>query len=194
MRNSYKTIAILGVVLLTAMTDVNAQNRTSNKEVTRQEVSRKESIKRVPTSKVVYKTPKSKTVTVRSLPNKTNIKYNGQNYYYANNKYYTYSQGHYVNIMPKVGFRTQVLAPNFKKIKYQNHQYFQSQGMFYVQIGNDYEVVDPEIGTIVYDLPSDYERVTISGQTYYEYGNILYEKVQVNGTRAYEVVGFIDAN
>tara|TARA_R110002049_G_scaffold175533_1_gene342829 strand:+ start:1311 stop:1478 length:168 start_codon:yes stop_codon:yes gene_type:complete len=53
-------------------------------------------------------------------------------------------------------------------------------------------VVEPEIGTIVYELPEDYERVTIDGQTYYEYGNILYEKVQLDGTRAYEVVGIID--
>lgn len=66
--------------------------------------------------------------------------------------------------------------------------------MFYIQSGSDYEVVDPEIGTIVYELPSDYEKVTIDGQTYYEYGNILYEKVQDNGARAYEVVGFIDVN
>ena len=70
--------------------------------------------------------------------------------------------------------------------------YFVVAGTFYTQIGNEYEVVEPEIGTIVYELPEDYERVTIDGQTYYEYGNILYEKEQLDGTRAYEVVGIID--
>lgn len=66
------------------------------------------------------------------------------------------------------------------------------QGVFYVQINNSYEVVEPEIGTIVYELPDDYEKVAIDGMEYYEYASILYGKVHVNGSRAYEVVGFID--
>lgn len=188
MKNIYKTIA-LSIFLLSGITELTAQNRNSKTVVTK-----KVSVKKVPSSKVVYKTHKSKVTTVRTLPNKTSIKYNGQNYYYSNNKYYTYSQGHYVNIMPKVGFKISVLPQNFVKVNFKNHNYFQSQGMFYIQSGSDYEVVDPEIGTIVYELPSDYEKVMIDGQTYYEYGNILYEKVQNNGTRAYEVVGYIDAN
>lgn len=65
-------------------------------------------------------------------------------------------------------------------------------GIFYTQTNNEYEVVDPEIGTIVYELPAEVEKVVIDGQTYYEYANILYEKVQIEGTRAYEVVGIID--
>lgn len=194
MKNIYKTFALVAITVLTGVTTVTAQNRSSKKENTSKVVIRKESIKRVPSAKVTYKTPKRKVVTVRTLPNKSNIKYNNQNYYYANNKYYSYSQGHYVNIMPKVGFRIAVLPSNFNRIKFQNHQYFQSQGVFYSQNGSDYEVVNPEIGTLIYELPSDYERVTIDGQTYYEYGNILYEKVQNNGARAYEVVGFIDGN
>ena len=36
------------------------------------------------------------------------------------------------------------------------------------------------------------EKVTIDGLTYYEYANILYEKIQLDGSRAYEVVGIID--
>ena len=53
-------------------------------------------------------------------------------------------------------------------------------------------MVDPEVGTIVYELPDDYEKVVINDETYYEFANILYEKIQVDGTRAYEVVGIIE--
>ncbi|MCW2117996.1 putative nucleic-acid-binding protein [Flavobacterium sp. 7A] len=128
MKTIYKTFAILAICTLTGITKVNAQNKNSKKIV-----SKKVSIQRVPASKVTYKTPKSKVATVRTLSNKSTIKYNGQNYYYSNNKYYSYSQGHYVNIMPKVGFRIAVLPQNYNRIQFKNNIYFQSQGMFYSQ-------------------------------------------------------------
>ncbi|WP_435181694.1 DUF6515 family protein [Cellulophaga omnivescoria] len=102
------------------------------------------------------------------------------------------AQEQVIAIAPKVGFRINVLPTNYKRVRFNNRNYYNVQGIFYVQINNQYEVVDPEVGTIVYELPSNYEKVTIDGQTYYEFANVLYEKVQVNGTRAYEVVGIID--
>lgn len=78
------------------------------------------------------------------------------------------------------------------RVKHPQRNYFWFNGIFYIQVDNAYEVVEPEVGTIIYELPKDYERVTIDGYTYYEFSNVLYEKIQIDGTRAYEVVGFID--
>ncbi|WP_253256093.1 DUF6515 family protein [Formosa algae] len=133
-----------------------------------------------------------KVVAVRSIPNKTVVKHNGENYYYSNNKFYAQSRGSYVAIAPKVGFKVRVLPANYKRIRYNSRDYYNANGTFYIEINNQYEVVDPEIGTIVYSLPDGYEKVVIDGMSYYEYANILYEKVQVNDTRAYEVVGIIE--
>lgn len=93
---------------------------------------------------------------------------------------------------PKVGFRIRTLPPDHKRIQFKNEVYFVSQGTYYVQFVNKYVVVDPEVGTIVYELPDDYEKVEIDGVTYFEYANVLYKKVQIDGTRAYEVVGLIE--
>ncbi|MFZ1808879.1 MAG: DUF6515 family protein [Cyclobacteriaceae bacterium] len=176
-------VYILPAVLLVAFTCQVAAQKKRNIKI---------SSGKVPSTKVIYKTPQKKVVSVRTIPNRTVIKYKNQNYYYANNKYYTQSRGRYIVIAPKVGFRIKVLPVNYKRIRFNTYNYYYAQGIFYVQINNDYEVVDPEVGTVVDELPADYEKVTIDGETYYEYANILYEKVQVNGARAYEVVGIID--
>ncbi len=149
---------------------------------------------RVSSSKVTYKKDKKKVVSVRNVPNKTVVKHNGQEYYYDNDRYYTQSRGRYIVINPKVGFKVKKLPKDYRRISNGNYNYFNVNGIFYIQINNEYEVVDPEVGTIVSELPNGYEKVVIDGLTYYEYANILYEKIQVNGTRAYEVVGIIDIN
>ncbi|MBL7560364.1 hypothetical protein JAO71_11180 [Olleya sp. YSTF-M6] len=185
---------ILPTVLLVAFaaqTEAQTRRSTSNKKVTTTTTKRTVA-KRVPSTKVTYKTPKRKVVSVRNVPNRTVVTHRGQNYYYANNKYYTQSRGRYIVIAPKVGFRIKTLPVNYKRVRYNN--YYNAHGIFYIQINNQYEVVDPEVGTIVYELPDDYEKVVINDETYYEYANILYEKVQIDGTRAYEVVGIIEMN
>ncbi|SDH56542.1 DUF6515 family protein [Winogradskyella thalassocola] len=194
-----KTIVLSALVLIGMSTQVSAQTKRSNsKTVTTtttkriSAIAKKTTYNRISSSKVTYKKPTKKVVSVRSVPNRTVVTHNGQNYYYGNNKYYTQSRGRYIVIAPKVGFRIKTLPVNYKRISYNTRNYYNAQGIFYVQINNEYEVVDPEVGTVVYELPEDYEKVTIDGQTYYEYANILYEKVQVDGTRAYEVVGIID--
>lgn len=187
---------ILPTVLLVAFaaqTEAQTRRSTSNKKVTTTTTKRTVA-KRVPITKVTYKTPKRKVVSVRNVQNKTVVTHRGQNYYYANNKYYTQSRGRYIVIAPKVGFRIKTLPVNYKRVRYNNHNYYNAHGIFYIQINNQYEVVDPEVGTIVYELPDDYEKVVINDETYYEYANILYEKVQIDGTRAYEVVGIIEMN
>ncbi|WP_054850996.1 DUF6515 family protein [Olleya sp. ITB9] len=187
---------ILPTVLLVAFaaqTEAQTRRSTSNNKVTTTTTKRTVA-KRVPSTKVTYKTPKRKVVSVRNVQNKTVVTHRGQNYYYANNKYYTQSRGRYIVIAPKVGFRIKTLPVNYKRVRYNNHNYYNAHGIFYIQINNQYEVVDPEVGTIVYELPDDYEKVVINDETYYEYANILYEKVQIDGTRAYEVVGIIEMN
>ncbi|WP_299782209.1 DUF6515 family protein [uncultured Formosa sp.] len=165
---------------------------TSKSKSSKTTVIVKNNVRKVPSSKVTYKRESRKVVSVRQIPNKTVLKHNGENYYYSNNKFYTQSRGRYVPIAPKVGFRIKVLPPSYKRIQYDTHNYFNANGVFYIEINNQYEVVDPEVGTIVYDLPDGYEKVVVDGLSYYEYANVLYEKVQVNDTRAYEVVGIIE--
>ncbi|ALJ05911.1 hypothetical protein APS56_12560 [Pseudalgibacter alginicilyticus] len=197
MKAIIKKIVLPSIFLVAISTQVSAQTRRSsttiNKTETRTNPTKiNTTSRRISSTKVTYKTPQRKVLTVRTLPNKTIVKQNGQNYYYANNKYYTQSRGRYIVIAPKVGFRVNVLPTNYVIVRHNNYNYFNAQGIFYIQTNNAYEVVDPEIGTIVYELPNDYEKVIVDGQTYFEYANILYEKIQINNTRAYEVVGIIE--
>ena len=171
--------------------NLNAQRTQKSKQTNNKTVTKKTN-KRVSSKTVKYKKEKRKVVSVRKLPTKTLVKHKGNNYYYSNNKFYTYSRGTYINIIPKVGFRVKTLPKGYKIVNHLNKRYFWFNGIFYNQINYEYEVVEPEIGTITYELPNDYSRVSIDGFTYYEYSNVLYEKIQHNGTRAYEVVGFIE--
>ncbi|MRH99443.1 hypothetical protein GH721_02760 [Kriegella sp. EG-1] len=193
MKTNIKTylLASIFLVAITYSGMAQTRKRTNTKTVTTKTVT-KRTPNRVSSTKVVYKTPKKKVVSVRSVPNRTIVKHNGRNYYYANNKFYTASRGRYIVIAPKIGFRIRTLPVNYRRVHFNNHIYYNVAGTFYSQVGSDYEVVEPEIGTIVYELPDNYEKVIIDGQTYYEFANILYEKIQVDGTRAYEVVGIID--
>jgi hypothetical protein len=179
-------------------TQVSAQSRRSTEDKAEEKTTTVKSPlgtsanRRIPSTKVTYKKPTQKVVSVRALPAKTVVKHNGRDYYYANNKYYTRSSDRYIVIAPKVGFRINVLPPNFRRVHYNNYDYYNANGIFYVQVDSGYEVVDPEVGTIVYELPDDIDKVVINDDIYYEYASVLYEKVQVDGTRAYEVVGFVD--
>ncbi|WP_299317176.1 DUF6515 family protein [uncultured Maribacter sp.] len=189
MKTNTKTYVILGLFLIAFALPSTAQTR---KKTATKTTTVTKTPGRVSSKKVQYKTPKKKVVAVRTVPNKTVVKHNGQSYYYSNNKYYTASRGRYIAIAPKIGFRINSLPPNYARVRFNNHLYFNVGGTFYVEANSGYEVVDPEIGTVVSELPDGYEKVTIDGFTYYEYSNILYEKIQVNGSRAYEVVGIID--
>jgi hypothetical protein len=192
MKTNTKTYVVLALFLVAFVLPSTAQTR--KRTTTKTTVSRKvtKTPGRVSSKKVVYKTPTKKVVSVRTVPNRTVVKHNGQDYYYSNNRYYTASRGRYIAIAPKVGFRIRTLPSNSVRVNFNNHIYFNVAGTFYQQANSQYEVVEPEIGTLVYELPDGYEKVTIDGLTYYEYSNILYEKVQVDGSRAYEVVGIID--
>lgn len=188
-----KFIKISSVLLLTFFISGNlyAQRTQKSKQTDKKAITKKVN-HRVPSKSVKYKKEKRKVESVRKLPTKTLVKHKGNNYYYSNNKYYTYSSGAYINIVPKTGFRIKILPKGYKTVNHLNRRYFWANGIFYYQVNNEYEVVEPEIGTIIYELSNDYSQVTIDGFSYYEYSNVLYEKIQYNGTRAYEVVGFIE--
>ncbi|SHK20909.1 hypothetical protein SAMN04488007_2374 [Maribacter aquivivus] len=194
MKTNTKTYVVLGLFLVAFALPSTAQTRkkTATKTTTTRTTTVTKTPGRVSSKRVQYRTPTKKVVSVRTVPNRSIVKHNGQNYYYANNRYYTQSRGRYIAIAPKIGFRIQSLPPNYARVRFNNHLYFNVGGTFYVEANSGYEVVDPEIGTVVSELPDGYEKVTIDGFTYYEYSNILYEKIQVNGSRAYEVVGIID--
>ncbi|KGL63394.1 DUF6515 family protein [Polaribacter sp. Hel1_85] len=195
MKSQIKIYGIAALLLASFTLQTSAQTRRDSKvkkTTVKRNTSNRTVSKRVPRTKVTYKKKQRKIVSVRNIPNRKIIKHKGHNYYYANNRFYTYSRGRYIVITPKLGFRINILPRNYRTIRFNNRNYYNVEGVFYVQINNEYEVVDPEVGTIVYELPNDYEKVTIDGQTYYEFANILYEKIQVNGTRAYEVVGVIE--
>ena len=189
MKNIIKISSLLVFLFIVSVPEMaTAQKTGGSKKVV---VINKEN-RRVSSKQVVYKKPNKKVVAVRTLPNRTVVKFKDVNYYFANNKFYTYSGGRYIAIAPKKGFRIQTLPVGYVKVKHPRRDYFWFNGAFFIQVNNAYEVVEPEVGTIIYELPKDYERVTIEGYTYYEFSNVLYEKIQIDGTRAYEVVGFID--
>ncbi|PWJ59316.1 hypothetical protein CLV98_102148 [Dyadobacter jejuensis] len=154
--------------------------------------SEKKTNVRVPSKSVTYKKGQKKVEAVRIIPNKSVIDHKGTQYYYSSNKFYTYSGGSYIVIPPRIGFRIPTLPVGYISVRHPNRNYFWFNGIYYINVDNGYEVVEPEIGTIIYELPDDYERVVVNGSTFYEFNNVLYEKIQIDGTRAYEVVGFIE--
>ena len=168
--------------------NVDAQSSRKNKKVL---VIKKDN-RRVPSKRVVYRKPVKKVVSIRILPNRTTIVHRGINYYYSGNRFYSYSGGRYIVITPKIGFRIKTLPVGYVRLRHLNRDYYWYNGIFYLNVGNAYEVVEPELGTVIYELPQDAERVEIDGYSYYEFSNVLYEKIQLNGERAYEVVGFIE--
>jgi hypothetical protein len=188
-----KTYGVATILLLSFAVQTSAQTKRSTKRKTTVVRKKAKTVsKRVPRTKVTYKKQQRKVVSVRNIPNRKIVSHKGRNYYYSNNKFYTYSRGRYIAISPKLGFRINILPRDYRTIRFNNRNYYNAAGVFYIKINNEYEVVDPEVGTIVYELPDNYEKVIIDGQTYYEFANILYEKVQVDGTRAYEVVSIIE--
>lgn len=176
------------VFFITSNADVIAQKREKSKKT----VIVVKGKSRTPSNKVTYYKPKKKIIAVRNLPNKTIINHKGVHYYYSNNSYYTYSNGSYILITPKIGFRIKTLPIGHIQIQHPNRSYFWFKGVYYINVDQEYEVIEPEIGTVIYELPEGYERVEIEGKTFYEFSNVLYEKIQLEGTRAYEVAGFIE--
>ncbi|MAU16994.1 MAG: hypothetical protein CMH46_15810 [Muricauda sp.] len=175
-------IILMGlIVLLVSTNEGHAQHRKPVKPA------------RVSRVKVVYKRPRTKVVAVRTLPHTRRvILHKGTKLYFANNRYYRYYNGRYIVVAPKIGVRLSFLPQGYVNVVFGNRNYYMFQGVYYEKDGDEYEVVYPELGTIIYELPEDYEKVEVDGLTYYESNNVLYEKIQVDGTRAYEVVGIIE--
>jgi len=116
-----KVYIVLALFLVSITTQVSAQTRRSTtktnktvKKTTGRTINKNIPKKRISSTKVTYKTPKKKVASVRTVPNKSVIKHKGQDYYYANNNYYTESRGRYIVITPKIGFRIKSLPSNYK--------------------------------------------------------------------------------
>ncbi|MDP5062320.1 MAG: hypothetical protein NWP64_10415, partial [Maribacter sp.] len=117
-----KTYVVLGLFLVAFALPSTAQTnkRTATKTTTTRTTTVTKTPGRVSSKKVVYRTPTKKVVSVRNVPNRSVVRHNGQNYYYANNRYYTQSRGRYIAIAPKVGFRIQSLPPNYARVRFNN--------------------------------------------------------------------------
>jgi hypothetical protein len=191
MKTIFKTT--LAVLLITGFTTYGfAQNRNTKRTTVTKKVITTTKTKPISRSRVVYKTPKRKVVSVRSISKSSvSIKHNGISVFYDNNNFFRLNGGRYLPVVPTTGFQIRTLPNGYKRINHNNRSFFTHNGIYFVKVNNYYEVVTPEIGTIIYELPKDSEKVTIDGAKYYEFNNVLYEKVQINGTRAYEVIGFI---
>ena len=186
-------IVLLGVFILSVMgSDLNAQTRkrTTKTQIKKAQTTRKAT--RVSRNNVTYKKSRTKVVAVRTLPsNRRVIKHNGQSYHYANNRFYRYNGGRYLPVKPVVGLRIRTLPIGFRTVVFNRRNYYEYDGVYYAENDDEYEVIVPEVGTLVYELPDNYEKVEIDGLQYYESNNVLYEKVQIDDTRAYEVVGIV---
>ena len=191
MKKTIKTYAVLSLFLVGFTLPSSAQAKKRTTTTTTKTVTKKVPGK-ISSKKVEYSNKKKKVVSVRTIPNKTVVKHNGEDYFYSNNKFYAYSRGSYIPIAPKNGFKIKSLPAGSNKVRFNNKTYFTYAGIFYIQVGSNYEVVEPEIGTIVYELPNDAEKVKIDGESYYEYANILYQKIKISGSKAYEIVGIVD--
>ncbi|WP_159018548.1 DUF6515 family protein [Algibacter sp. L3A6] len=195
MKTILKTTIALLLVLGFSATSVAQNNKKNTKRTTVTKTVTKTTTKAKPISrsKVTYKTPTRKVVSVRSIPKSSvAIKHNGVSIYYTNNKFFRLNGGRYLPVVPTAGFQIRTLPVGYKRINFNNRSYFTHNGIYFTQVNNYYEVITPEIGTVVYELPDDVEKVTIDDARYYEFNNVLYEKVQIDGTRAYEVIGFIE--
>jgi hypothetical protein len=95
-------------------------------------------------------------------------------------------------VAPPVGLSVRLLPEGSLRIVIGNRSYFYFEGVYYITAGDGYVVETPPVGAIVYALPADYERVEVNGELYYEYNGILYSKVNYQGDRAYQVVGYLD--
>ena len=95
--------------------------------------------------------------------------------------------------MPYVGFRINVLPVGYVTINVGNRNpFYFYEGVYYRPNRNYYEVVQAPIGAIVYALPAGYERINYDGEYLYEFGDVLYQKIYYRGSRAYQVVGYLD--
>lgn len=145
-------------------------------------------------SQVKYRTTTPKVVAVRSQaePNAQMIKHDNKDYYVQSGRYYRKYNDNYIKVAPPVGLSISVLPQGSLKVVIGNRNYFYFEGVYYQPSSNGYVVDTPPVGAIVYALPADYERVELNGQNYYEYNGILYSRVNYQGERAYQVVGYLN--
>jgi hypothetical protein len=181
MKNLKLNLLII-TILMAGSYQLNAQSKRDDRRLG----------KHVSRASVIYKTPKHKVITRRTLSDRRVIQFKSDRYYYDRHKFYTFSGGRYIPIIPRIGFKIDLLPLEYITIRNGNMEYYWCDGIFYNRIDDGYEVVKPELGTVVYELPDDVEKVEINGFVYYEFDDILYEKIQIDGTRAYEVVGFVE--
>ena len=98
MKTNSKTYFILSILLIGFMYLGTAQTRTRTTTTKTTRTVTKKTPNRVSSKRVVYRTPTRKVVSVRTVPNRKVVKYQGQNYYYSNNRFYTYSRGRYCQL------------------------------------------------------------------------------------------------
>ncbi|AWV98259.1 DUF6515 family protein [Arcticibacterium luteifluviistationis] len=197
MKNTIKITLALALILGFSLNGYSQRNtkKSTQPEKNKTVVAKKTVVTKtvVPRKNVEYKTTRKKVVTVRTLPKTaTVVKHNNVSLYYDNSRFYRLNGGRYVPAQPNVGFQIRTLPVGYKTFNHRGLNYFLNNGIYFVKVNNYYEVVNPEIGTVVYELPAEAERVSLSGRALYEFNNVLYERIQTRGTRAYEVVGFIE--
>lgn len=140
---------------------------------------------------------------VNTLPFGARVIYRGPHtYYYADGRYYRFTDNRYIVCRPPVGAviaKTLVdgiidlVAYSVRDSYGRTHRYYtDGDGVYYLKSGSNYIVVDPPVGAIVYELPYGYEEVVINGTKYYRVDDTIYELVY-NGPQNYyfEVVGSI---
>ena len=193
MKSNFKTIGLAMILVFAFVISSNAQVRNGRNSKTVTVKSTRTVSRAIPRTKVVYKTPKKKVVTYRTIPSKAVvINHNNRTYHYVNSKFYNVYNGRYIVVAPSIGLRIRSLPIGYRTIKFNNRNYFFFDGVFYQSYDKEYQVVQPEVGTIVYELPDEAEKVVLDNQEYYEFNDVLYEKIQYQGTRAYEVVAIIE--
>ncbi len=184
------SLSILTLCLSLSFIELFAQRRvvveTPRKTVVVRKTPRK--------TKVVYTRAAPKVRTVRAIPGKAIIvTHRATKYQYHAGVFYRFNGAGYVVVAPPVGVRISVLPVGHRRVYAGPRAYFYFGGVFYVRNEGsaEYEVVNPPEGAIVHTLPKEAESIAIEGKIYYAYNNTIYQRVEMEGGEAFEVMGDI---
>lgn len=119
------------------------------------------------------------------------IRYNNYNYYMDDGYYYQYYDNRYKRVAAPFGMMVPTLPYGYSNIYISGNQYYYANGTYYSWDRANYYVIQPPVGAIVFALPPYSEKVYINGRKYYEYDGAIYARVNFQGQRAYQVIGYI---
>ena len=115
---------------------------------------------------------------------------NQPEYHYENGTYYLKTEDGFEAVQAPIGAQVPEIPKESEKVVVDgsNRENYFYAGAFYEQNDQGYIVIPATAGTIVPNLPEGGEEVKIGEQTYVQFGETLYQPIQVDGKNMYEIV------